>query len=1107
MSNNFSKAHEAARVIGQYLNYQSNEEWYLQQVQPTAAAHAAHTATGTTLTISGTTAENFRNMLAGVIDGGTFFIEMLNADANVNDHAVNYNIFAGPSWNAFPAQIICNSTYPAGSGNGLRTKLNTFLGMPPSMAAVPAIKSPNRDTPAVPASGKSIGMIQIREERLNFAHRGNSLLDIFLNSIPPLEWSKAVPYLDIELMSPAPPVTQRGNIGYTISNLRFLNGISRVIADSPDGIIARAKSTNLITNSSTPTPSRRRGRPRPVQLKSSAGMEIFTTPQSMLPVWEKYSSADEVALSRSPSTSTPAQATPQTPFGRPAPIIDKMRPFMTLKKVKISMIPSGHGSSMRNRTTLSLTLHDRSRLGEISQLIKPSSIGNSKISMEWGWSHPEGQSEDNPFGKFINAMRQKQIMRVLQSNYSFTDDGQCNIELTLYSVASRAASTANVALTSDVTAAFTALNQSIRSIRNFLAENVSQSYMTSIISMSGYEVIQNLSPTDHSFLFNADPRNKLQEFLASVTAQAGTTPDLAQLQRLISALMRQAVRLGGTAILPRRRGAPAGTPGSIATAIQAKMDKINADIALDSNAVGHLPSADPTELNVSLRYYMLSDDERIVINSNQDKINLSLNPAANKRFATFGQLALQFIAQPIQEGLSGNTSEVQLIFSNLNDSCSYMKNFNIGAFPIELTGDNGFEKLFEKERNANPNITPAKFFAFIREKFISNQASQAYGFSVPSGPRGANRYASIIRNSDTGVAERTATRDADRRRRRPARTAQNIQDKINSVLHDAYGSDSNLIFRQPNIKMYIETVPAKDASAYSGSIVRIHIYDETATAYKGQRDSMRAASTDSVIDLGRAIRTIRRDSATDLPAAPAALPRRTTRRRRTQHRTQLEARTAWLTSVASSIQNFDRQLAAAQSQGIFEPTASGGIRIAGGPQALISLIKKSMPSITLGQPNSTFSDMQIQSNGNSASVTTAIQRSGATANSNSIPGEIFTGLPLTMMPMKASGKLMGCPLLSNMTSIFIDCGTGTSVDNVYRIKTIEHTIEPGVFMTNIQFQQLQSYGIYQTPLSQLRDIAAQVEGLRTTIDASAEAATAEAAAAEHAHSDAVYDTV
>ena len=140
-------------------------------------------------------------------------------------------------------------------------------------------------------------------------------------------------------------------------------------------------------------------------------MELFTAPQTLL-------NADE-------------QRNPEL---RSNPVLDKFRPFMSIKSLDLSVVPSTGIMSFKSGK-LSLTLHDRSRLSEIADFIRPELYGTTEIEIEYGWYHPDGDAlimvPRNPYGDLINGLRVKEKFSIINSSFTMQDSGEVDIQLSI----------------------------------------------------------------------------------------------------------------------------------------------------------------------------------------------------------------------------------------------------------------------------------------------------------------------------------------------------------------------------------------------------------------------------------------------------------------------------------------------------------------------------------------------------------------------------------------------------------------------------------------------------------------------------------------------------
>ena len=248
--------------------------------------------------------------------------------------------------------------------------------------------------------------IQIFPAKNTPASANTELSALWVNSIPAIEMSRAIPFFDMRLVIPGsvPSVGPK-----SMSLDRFLMGSfvdekmksylnSHFLRDPSSAQIEGTEGSGLVTNEAV-----------------VGSMELFTSPQTM------------VSLTTGPRSGIAA--------GQNA---DPFRPLMSFTDMSISVVPSGGLMSFKT-AKMNLILHDRTRLKEILSLVAPGKIGGTQLEVTYGWSHPNHNklgrttdaSIDNRFAKLINAMRTTEVFNVQKTNYSFTESGEVEIEVDL----------------------------------------------------------------------------------------------------------------------------------------------------------------------------------------------------------------------------------------------------------------------------------------------------------------------------------------------------------------------------------------------------------------------------------------------------------------------------------------------------------------------------------------------------------------------------------------------------------------------------------------------------------------------------------------------------
>lgn len=224
----------------------------------------------------------------------------------------------------------------------------------------------------------------------------SDLLTMFFNAMPPLEMTRATPVLNVTIHSDRPGITEYGRLS-ALTLQKSLEGA--IPFEDPN----QNPSVNALNKASVVSSSLDGQR-------IVTGLELFRGPQTMQNI--EASKQNENHL---------------------APIIDPMRPLASIKGFAIDM-QSSYGLNGTRTGTLEIVLHDRSRLGEFANFIKPDRYGTSFVEVEYGWSHPDvnqDSSKSNPYADLLNLSRVIDQFNVTTTNFSFDEVGQVMITLNL----------------------------------------------------------------------------------------------------------------------------------------------------------------------------------------------------------------------------------------------------------------------------------------------------------------------------------------------------------------------------------------------------------------------------------------------------------------------------------------------------------------------------------------------------------------------------------------------------------------------------------------------------------------------------------------------------
>ena len=112
---------------------------------------------------------------------------------------------------------------------------------------------------------------------------------------------------------------------------------------------------------------------------------------------------------------------------------------------------------------------------------------------------------------------------------------------------------------------------------------------------------------------------------------------------------------------------------------------------------------------------------------------------------------------------------------------------------------------------------------------------------------------------------------------------------------------------------------------------------------------------------------------------------------------------------------------------------------------------------------------------NSAGLGNAMIVRSFQAPSEVAPENVDGGVPMQLIPSQLSLSTFGCPLFFPMQRVFIDFGTGTSIDNVYFVLGAEHKIGQSGFKTDVKMSYQEGFATYVSLSQNLAMMAARVK--------------------------------
>jgi len=863
----------------------------------------------------------------------------------------------------------------------------------------------------------NIAVYVSKHPRISLNLKNANACTIFFNGMPSYELSRAVPYMEITMFYPRPAISSDGRL-FATSISKFLDGakeIEPLASSNPAYLMAQANQMRGSEVSRFPQ----------IDSYTKAGMELFLSPQTLVNADE----ADDASL-------------------RANPILDKFRPFLSIMSFEVEVRPS-HGDMCTKTAKLKLRLHDRSRMNDIADLLKADLYSSQEIDIEYGWSHPDNNivaNVPNDYADLINGMRVKERYGVMGSTFTFLDAGTgVDIELQLFT-----------------RGAVETMTQSI-----FDYSENTRNYMRNMreLQQTIARLRDRLYPAPAEGQRPRDPR-ATQIIDAAVDANATirfSTAQLTQLRDLrnrlngyhnpVSTELAQQLEVLFREITEQRTAEP-GAPGSIRQLRNSVVSNAHEQLRTLQNLDGskdpfYRPGESNTVRGVTPGVRRIQEPARADRDALQDYHaqfgDLILN---ENSFCSFATLMLHMVGKPLAS--THNFDEIQFMYYPFNDKAGYANGITTANFLIDLRH---FEEQIIRNRLENVNSTTAmtirEFIRFMQVNFFDDQSSYSYGLWGESG-------ASLVREA---IDRTTGTTSVS-----PAGELPQYQTSLNNILRQR---TPNGDFQLPQVEMLLECLPSKAPRTEGGAttdyeygtknILRIHIFDASATTFSTESAILNASREDQMGILN-----------TVLPSASptAGITTEVSENRRQVFEQTLRAAIEFGIVEVQNANGVTLTQSAAMNAII---NNTGNIRILGGSRKIKEFLMKTAPHIIYGAAGTTVLNMQISSQPDTTLQTIQLQRSPS--QSSLLPsGEQPGGLPMQVIPSQLNMTTMGNPLVSYMQNFFVDLQTGTTLDNIYYVTGLSHTIEAGKFTTSIQFSANDAYQQYNNINSRIANM-------------------------------------
>lgn len=601
-------------------------------------------------------------------------------------------------------------------------------------------------------TGTQVGIVMSNSPHVSLNLRHMNHVTTFLTAMPSIELSRAVPFVDVNFQFRA---DNDGSGALTADGRHRVPSLIRFL----EGAIKAEKSSKTLAESYDKT---EKGSNTKI---TEIDMGIFTAPQTLTNPDLKYDP-------RGGSSNVIA-----------AEVGDKFRPLASLSSINIDVVASPSYTVAYKWMKMEIILHDRTRLAEIANLIRPAVYTNTSLVIRYGWSHPDSPST-NPYAELISQMKVEERYAIKNASYQFDEVGQVKINLELSQLGENQLWLSRISESKD----FQSIQSKIESVRDRIFNLIQDLGIPTEADTRAYQVMNFVDNSTNSDVPDKEINEKISKFISSVkAANPGAKKALAQ---ELSDLLEGKVKDKDKDI----KGLKEQLKNTVLSSMETKYKN------LQENPDPFLP--DPAKDSEKIRY------------AKDIKGKISVVPGSDKKrygVSSLAKIMTLFVLQPLRQ--TGKFDEVQVVFYPFNDYCGNAGGTNIGQFPIDI---GTLKKVMEDQvkKKGLRDMTVAEFGKLLNDAFIADPSSIAYGMS--------NSYV-----GRSGV---------DIPKPKPNSNIESAQD----ALLGATGAGG--VWKNPAVEFYLEcltknTPPSAErnlsAKTGDGSILRIHVYDKQSTPWDG----------------------------------------------------------------------------------------------------------------------------------------------------------------------------------------------------------------------------------------------------------------------------------
>lgn len=841
---------------------------------------------------------------------------------------------------------------------------------------------------------------------LNPAVGRSADIEIFLNYMPSYVLSRIVPYVDVEFQF-GRPFEEKSNPNKLLSTglMKFLAGGVQFNTPAQNANDVLALGHRIIRDKDTVKKVDEKTKELTLvgTEKSYAGMEIFTSPQTLV-------NPEQLDSSR-----------------RYKEIIDPFRPFMSMTSLNITVAPTV-GYFTNKTGTLVLKLHDRSRLSEIGDLLQPEIYTRTTLWITYGWVHPN--ETDNPYATFVNNnLMTRELYGIKNAAYSFENDGQVTITLQLYTLGASEMMDLKVTAGPDPVTSEKSIDQIQQEMNHLFREIARLANKMGILGeesggtadIRAYQIVNTAVRGEFPNLKETNVQKAMQALSAGLTKSQVDSDDaidlLEAMQKLYAPSQKDAKKFEFNV---KRENA---VDKMIAVRFKqlAENDK---DPWIPWTMPGASPDKNsPLAKNTFNQAELKRYETQIIEAKNKGKkANMSSG------ICSFAKLVSTFVSQQVAEAQIAD--EFQVFFYAFNESAGAASGQSIANFPIDLVMFRDQFSIFVNQ-NGSSKISIAEFLRFAIESQLHDPRSLGYGTRDYYKPFVKGEVATLDdKKKEQFESWMTAHQSKYGPFHIPTIEAHLEAIPLVSSAEEIVDMMSDVVLNRSAKEVFYNAQGTMRRYMKGRYALRLHIYDKQLNPYKEIETAIKPPSGAP----GHYILISNNAEAADA-------------RRKAGGE---DALMSMLTKLyaGENLKQSERSIV----EKVFVPMDLSTNK------KVKDYISSIVPTILVGANGSTITSAQLSTNQDALLSSVQMMKQSGRANQQTPAGAGPGGLPITVIPGQLQMTTLGCPMANLTQKYFVDFNTGTTADNIYCVSKLTHTFTPGKFETSWGFVWADAYG-------------------------------------------------